>query len=179
MRLVFAAAVALLSAAPAIASDASTMRVGLIVTGNFAAPLIGAWDSRNAARGVIYHFVVSRSSGVFYELVSVPLREASAIAVDDLVGAAPAVGRCDLRLSGVIYSLEQTARGSSRYDMQYSIQSAEVVTSSSHFEDCKEVAASYASDIPTANGTHGLTLSLIGDGRLIDSATGAEYTRLR
>ena len=164
MRLVFAASLALLLVAPAFAGSASTVRVGLVVTGHFASPLEGAWHSPTAARGTIYHFVVNASSGVVYQLVSMPLRETS--------------GTCNLRVSGVIYSLEQTSAGSS-YEMRYSIQSADVVTSSTDYDDCKDVAASYLSDIAAADGTRRLILSRTGEARLIDSATGTEYTRTR
>src|SRR3954464_5826797 len=93
VRIAFAAFLSWLLAAPALASSTSTMHVGLVITGNFASPLIGTWDSRIAARGIIYHFVVGGSSGVFFELVSVPLRETSP--------SAPTVEMCDLRVSGV------------------------------------------------------------------------------
>jgi hypothetical protein len=166
VRIAFAAFLALLAAAPALAGSASTIHVGLIVTGSFASPLVGAWHARTAARGTIYHFVVSGNSGTFYQLVSIPL------------GAAPKAGKCDLRVSGVIHSLEQTP-GAASYEMQYSIQSADLVTSSTNFDDCKDVAASYLSDIPAAENTNSLILSRTGEGRLIDNATGADYTRIR
>lgn len=187
MRFAFAAALPLFLAGPALSSSAAAMHVGLVVTGSLASSLAGTWDSRTAARGTIYHFVVGGSSGVFYELVSVPLREISAGAMEDALGAAPTAGTCDLRVSGVIYSLERISGGTaatssdfhlgSSYEMQYSIRSAEAVTSSTDFDGCKEVAASYLSDTPAADSMHSLTLSRTGNGRLIDSATGEEYTR--
>lgn len=113
------------------------MHVGLVVTGSIASSLSGTWDSRTAARGTIYHFVVSGRSGVVYELVSIPLREPSPNAAEDVIGAAPTAGTCDLRVSGVIYSLERISGGTaaassdyhlgSSYEMQYSIRSAEAV----------------------------------------------------
>lgn len=187
MRIAFAALLSLLLAAPALASSTSTMHVGLVVTGNFASSLFGTWDSRTAAQGTIYHFVVNGRSGVVYELVSVPSRATSVMAVEDVIGAAPTAGTCDLRVSGVIYSLEQISGGTaatssdyhlgSSYEMQYSIRSAEAVTSSTDFDACKEVAASYLSNVPAAGSVHSLTLSRTGKERLIDSATGEEYTR--
>jgi hypothetical protein len=63
--------------------------------------------------------------------------------------------------------------------MRYSIQSADVVTSSTDFDDCKDAAASYLGDIAAADGTKSLILSRAGEGRLIDSTTGQEYTRTR
>lgn len=174
MRIAFAALLSLLLAAPALASSTSTMHVGLVVTGNFAPPLIGTWDSGITARGTIYHFVVGGGSGVFFELVSVPLHETSA--------SDPAAETCDLRVRGVIYSFEPIAsrehpHPASSYEMQYAIQSAEVVTSSTDFDGCKEVAASYVSDTPAVDARHSLILSRTGEGHLIDSATGAEYAR--
>lgn len=164
MRLVSAASLALLMAAPALAGGASAIHVGLVVTGRIASPLVGAWHSKTAARGTIYHFVVGGSSGAVYELVSIPLRETS--------------GTCDLRVGGVIHSLEPTS-GEASYEMQYSIRTADVVTSSTDFDDCEDVAASYLNDVAAAVGTRRLILSRTGEGRLIDSATGAEYTRTR
>lgn len=131
MRIAFAASLSLLLASPTLASSVSTMHVGLVVTGSFASSLVGTWDSRSAARGNIYHFVVSGSSGLFYELVSIPLRETSPIAAQDTLGDPPTAGTCDLRVSGVIYSLEQTSgttiRASgdhhlgSSYEMQFRV----------------------------------------------------------
>ena len=176
MRIAFAAALALLLAAtPALAGRASTINVGLVVTGNFASALVGTWHSRTAARGAIYHFVVAGSSGAFFKLVSIRLPETSPTAAKDALSAAP--GKCDLRVGGVIYSLEQTSGAT--YQMQYSVQSADVVTSSTNSEDCQDVAASYLSDIAAADGTQSLILSRTGEGYLIDGATGAEYTRMR
>ena len=167
MRIGFAAALALLLAAPALAASSSTIHVGLVVTGSFASPLVGTWESRAAARGSIYHFVVSGSSGLVYKLVSLPLRE-------------PAAGTCDLRVSGLIYSLERRSgtasspHSGSSYQMQYAVQSAEVVTSSTSVEDCREAGAAYLGN--TASDST-LILSRTGDGHLIDSATGTEYIR--
>ena len=97
------------------------------------------------------------------------------MAAKDALSAAP--GECDLRVGGVIYSLEQTSGAT--YEMQYSVQSADVVTSSTNSEDCQDVAASYLSDIAAADGTQSLILSRTGEGYFIDGATGAEYTRMR
>ena len=177
MRLASAASLSLLLAAPALAGSASTFHVGLVVTGDFAPALLGAWDSRSAARGTIYHFVVSGSSGVFYQLVSIPLQQTSPIALKAAFRAAPATPTCDLRVSGIISSLEPTAANRARYEMQYSIQSAQIVTSSTNVNDCKELAASYVSDMSAADSTQTLILSRAGEGRLIDSATGQEYVR--
>jgi len=176
VRLASAASLSLLLIAPALAGNTSTFHVGLVVTGHLAAPLVGTWDSRSAARGTIYHFVVSHSSGVFYQLVSVPLGEISPGVVKTAFGAAPAAGRCDLRVSGIISSLEPTSTASSgsSYEMRYAIEAAQVVTSSSNIADCEEVADSYLSDVPASDS---LMLSRTGDGRLIDRATGAEYVR--
>lgn len=167
MRLALAASWALILAAPALAAGASAVHVGLVVTGKLASPLIGAWHSGSTAPGAPYQFVVSSSSGRVYEFVSIPVRDA---------------GTCDLRVSGVIYSLEPTSRArpshGPSYELQYAIRSADVVNSSTDSDTCEIVAAAYLSDIQ-AVGTHSLTLSRTGEGRLIDGATGAEYTRTR
>ena len=180
MKIAFAALLSLLMAAPALAGSTSAIHVELVVTGGLASPLAGTWDSRSAARGTIYHFAVSGSSGVFYKLVSVPLREPLQVAAADSPSAGAAAQMCDLRVSGVIYSLDptsgRTGPGSS-YEMRYSIQSAQAVTSSTRFDDCKEVAASYVSSSSAADAPHSLILSRTGKGRLIDSATGQEYIR--
>jgi hypothetical protein len=146
--------------APALAGSASTMHVGLTLTGDFATALAGGWHARGAADGAIYHFVVRGSSGALYQHVSVPVRGR---------------GTCDLRLSGVIYSLEPVSGQRSRYEMQYAIQSADVITSSSS-GGCSDVADAYLNDVP---GAQSLILSRAGEGRLIDSATGVEYARTR
>jgi hypothetical protein len=159
VRLAFAALLSLLLTGPVLAGGTSTINVGLVVTGAFASPLTGSWHSPTAARGSIYHFTVSGHSGAFYRLVSVPLRDAK--------------GTCDLRVSGVIYSLEQTSKRPS-YEMQYSVRSADVVASSAQRDACKDVAASYLSDMPAVES---LVLSGAGEGRLVDRSTGAEYIR--
>lgn len=161
VRLAFAATLAFLLAAPALAAGTSTLHVGVVVIGDLASSLAGNWVSSTAARGAIYHFSVSDRSGAVHKLVSLPLRE-------------PSAGRCDLRVSGVIYSLEPTA--GSGYEMRYAIQAADVVTSSTDFDACQDVADSYLSDIPAADS---LILSRAGEGRLIDSATGVAYSRTR
>jgi hypothetical protein len=174
VRLASAASLSLLLIAPALAGNTATFHVGLVVTGHLAAPLAGTWDARSAARGTIYHFVVSHSSGVFYQLVSVPLRETGV--VKTAFGAPPAAARCDLRVSGVITSLEPASSGSAGagYEMRYVIEAAQVVTSSSNTADCQEVADAYLSEAPASAS---LMLSPTSDGRLTDRATGAEYVR--
>jgi hypothetical protein len=184
VRIAIAAAFALLVGVPALAGGASSgIHIGLVVTGSFASPLTGTWDSRGAAQGAVYHFVVSGASGVVYALVSLPLPKAATIAVTDVLGSPSAVGRCDLRLGGVIYSLQEApgAGGSNSarsYEMRYSIQSVDAVASA-NFDDCKRVAASYLSDIPAAERMQSLFLSRASDGRLVDAVTGTEYTRSR
>lgn len=163
MRLVFAAALALLAAAPAIAGSSSTISVGLTVTGSFASPVTGVWRARTMAPGAMYQFVMSHSSGAFYEFVSVPIADT------------PVTGRCDFRISGVIHSLERSSREGASYEMTYSVQSADVVASSTDGVDCDDVAASYLSDV----NTRSMILSMTGEGRLIDSATRTEYVRTR
>lgn len=162
MRLAFVAVLALLGAAPALAGSTSTINVGLVVTGTFASSLAGTWHSNAADRGAIYHFVVGSDSGAFYKLVSIAL---------------PGTGRCDLRVGGMITSFEPTS--GSRYEMHYSVQSADVITSEASGSDCNNVAASYLGEFQVGNGTQSLILSRAGDGRLIDSATGTEYMRAR
>lgn len=179
MKIIFAASLSLLVATPALAAGVSSIHVGLIVTGNFASPLVGSWDSKVAVDGAIYHFVIGGTSGAFYELVSVPLRENLLIAADDVLGAPPDTGRCDLRLSGVIFSLEGTsgnrAHLADSYEMRYSVETVEAVTSSTDFDHCRQVAASYV----TAGAPRSLILSKAGDGRLVDATSGVEYTRTR
>lgn len=159
VRLAFAACLALLLAAPAFAGSRATINVGVVVTGAFASPLVGSWHSKTAALGSIYHFTVSGRSGAFYQLVSLPLPEGK--------------GSCDLRVGGVIHSLERAAKRSS-YEMRYSIQSADVVTSSTDVDGCTDVAAAYLSDV-SADGTRRMILSRTGRDRLIDTASGTEY----
>jgi hypothetical protein len=163
VRLAFAAFLTLLIATPALAGGSSAITVGLVVTGNLASPLAGNWVSSSAARGGIYHFAVGDGTGTFHQLVSIPLRDASA-------------GSCDLRISGVIYSLEPAAGRAASYDMRYAIQSADIVTASSDADACEDIAASYLSDAPA---TDSLILSRTNDRRLVDSVTGVEYTRTR
>ncbi|RYE08225.1 MAG: hypothetical protein EOP22_14260 [Hyphomicrobiales bacterium] len=158
MRFVFAAALALLLVAPTHAGGrSSTIAVGLTVTGNLASSLAGTWQSRTVSPGAIYHFAVTNGSGAFYQRVSLPLR----------------AGNCDLRLSGVIYSLERAGSG---YEMHYGVRSADVVSSSTDPEACEDVAAAYLSD---SRSPHSLTLSPTGKDRLLDPATGAAYIRTR
>lgn len=176
MKLAAAASLSLLLVAPALAGSASNFRVGLVVTGHLAPALVGTLEARGAAPGSIYHFVVSDRSGVFFQLVSVPLGESSLGVLKTAFGAPPAAPRCDLRVSGVITSLEPTAAASQGggFEMHYAIEAALVITSSSNTANCQEVADAYLSE---STGSGSLMLSRAGDGHLLDRATGAEYVR--
>jgi hypothetical protein len=186
VRIASAAILSLLVTTPTLAA-AAAIHVGLVVTEDFARPLVGTWDAKFPAKGTIYHFVVSGSFGVFYELVSVPAQETASIAVSDVLGAALGAGRCDLRLSGVINSLEEDpgaivhgagGQAHASYEMRYSIQSAEVITSSTDLDRCKQVASTYVSDAGLGAASR-LLLSRASDGSLIDSVSGTQYFRAR
>ena len=187
MRIAFAACLSLLATAPAFAAGFSTIHVGLVVTGNIAFPLVGTWDSRTRGSDTPYHFALSRTSGLFYELVSVPLDGSGVTTMGSVSGIAAVHAVCDLRVTGVITSVEKVSGetiGSfsdrhlkPTYEMRYSIQYAEVVTSPVNLDECKQVAASYVDNASAAETAGTLFLYWAGDGSLIDSAAGTEYAR--
>jgi hypothetical protein len=181
VKIAFAAVLLLLAIAPAVAAGSSALHVGLVITGSFSPQLVGAWESRPVAMNAVYRFQVHGTSGQLFELVSVP-----AEAGDRPDAPTDAAAGCQFRLTGAILSVEKASGKAARagiltggltptYQMRYQVRSAEAVISSASADGCRQIAASYVSDVSAGERT--LFLTKAADGTLIDSVAGTQYTR--